>query len=310
MYSAIFKRFVAVFCKEDCIIDRTEIKLDVGGMEEFTLKGATIREKGWTKYDFYTPKDKLLPPLNKGDHLDTAFVPVQKETSPPKHYTIETLNNYLKNPFRDDKAKTDKDSDDEEYKAIFEGLELGTEATRTGIIDNARKSEYILLKNDTYTILPGGEFLIEALRGMNISMDKYKTSQLGQALKKVYRSEISIEDSLEMAKEEIRAVIQPPPPHPMLDTDNGFYMEVIGTCPFCQSEIIKGKFNFGCRGYKEKGCDFSIPGRIAGRTVSKQMAKDLLEKKETAKAAGFVSRAGNPFDAALILEGKKVKFKF
>ncbi len=310
VYSAIFKRFAAVFCKEDCIIDRTEIKLDVGGMEEFTLKGAMMREKGWTKFDFYTPKDKLLPPLNKGDHLDTAFAPVQKETSPPKHYTIETLNNYLKNPFRDDKAKTDKESDDEEYKAIFEGLELGTEATRTGIIDNARKSEYVLLKNDTYTILPGGEFLIESLRGMNISMDKYKTSQLGQALKKVYRSEITIEDSLQMAKEEIRSVICPPPAHPMLDTDNGFYMEVIGTCPFCQSRIVKGKFNFSCRGYKEKNCDFSIPGRLAGRTVSKAMARDLIEKKETAKVAGFVSRTGNPFDAALTLEGKKIKFKF
>ena len=39
----------------------------------------------------------------------------------------------------------DTENDDEDYKAIFEGLELGTEATRTGIIDNARKSEYILL---------------------------------------------------------------------------------------------------------------------------------------------------------------------
>lgn len=310
VYSAIFKRFVAVFCKEDCIVDRTEIILDVGGMEEFTLKGATMREQGWTKFDFYTPKDKLLPPLNQGDHIATAFAPVQKETSPPKHYTIETLNNYLKNPFRDDKAKSDKESDEEEYKAIFEGLELGTEATRTGIIDNARKSRYLQLKNDTYTILPEGEFLIESLRGMNISMDKYKTSQLGQALKKVYRSEMTVEDSLQMAKEEIRSVICPAPAHPMLDTDNGFFMETVGTCPFCQSPVVKGKFNFSCRGYKEKNCDFSIPGRLAGRIISKAMARDLLEKKETAKVAGFVSRTGNPFDAALTLEGKKIKFKF
>ena len=40
----------------------------------------------------------------------------------------------------------------DEYKAIFEGLELGTEATRTGIIDNAIKSKYIELKKDTYYI--------------------------------------------------------------------------------------------------------------------------------------------------------------
>ncbi len=310
VYSAIFKRFVAVFCKEDCIIDRTEIRLNVGDLEQFTLKGAAMREKGWTKFDFYTPKDKFLPQLQKGDRLAVAFAPVQKETSPPKHYTIETLNNYLKNPFRDDKAKADKENDEEDYKAIFEGLELGTEATRTGIIDNARKSQYILLKNDTYTILPGGKFLIEALQGMNISMDKYKTSQLGQALKKVYRGEFTIDNSLDMAKEEILSVIRPAPAHPMLDTDNGFFMETVGACPFCGSEIFKGKFGFSCRGYKEKGCDFSLPGRIAGRIVSKAMAQDLLTKKETARVAGFVSRTGNPFDAALTLDGKKIKFKF
>lgn len=41
----------------------------------------------------------------------------------------------------------DENKDDtEDYKAIFEGLELGTEATRTGIINNAINSKYIALK--------------------------------------------------------------------------------------------------------------------------------------------------------------------
>ncbi|MBE6592354.1 MAG: DNA topoisomerase III [Ruminococcaceae bacterium] len=312
VYQAIFKRFVAVFCSEDCLIDRTQITLNAGDLEEFSLKGASMKQAGWTKYDFYTPKDKFLPPLKKGDVVQCDFKPVEKETTPPKHYTIETLNNYLKNPFKDDKAKADKENDEDDYKAIFEGLELGTEATRTGIIDNARKSGYILLKNDTYTILPDGEYLIEALRDMNISMDKYKTSQLGQALKKVYKGEMTIDSSLEMAKSEISAVIKPPPcTNPMLDTDNGFFMERIGTCPFCGSDIVKSRFNFGCMGYKEKNCSFSIPGRLAGRIISKQMAKELLENKKTGKVAGFVSKIGRPFDAALILtEDKKIKFSF
>ena len=50
----------------------------------------------------------------------------------------------------DDKAKAKEleesgevdDADD--YKAIFEGLELGTEATRSGIIDNAKKSGFLV----------------------------------------------------------------------------------------------------------------------------------------------------------------------
>ncbi|UKI50945.1 MAG: hypothetical protein L6U99_06345 [Clostridium sp.] len=62
-------------------------------------------EPGWTKYDDYSSKDKALPNLNKGDEVNILFKPKEKETTPPKHYTIETLNNYLKNPFKDDKKR-------------------------------------------------------------------------------------------------------------------------------------------------------------------------------------------------------------
>ena len=153
VYSTVFRRFVAVFCEEDCVVSRTEITIDVGTLETFVLKGMTVLEKGWTKYDDFTQKDKILPKLEKGDVVNIDFKPVEKETTPPRHYTIETLNNYLKNPFKEEKsaakdaAETGEDSigadDAADYRAIFEGLELGTEATRTGIIDNARKSGYI-----------------------------------------------------------------------------------------------------------------------------------------------------------------------
>ena len=207
VYSTIMRRFVAVFCSEECIVEKTEIKIDVGGYEEFNLKGTVIAQPGWTKYDDYSKKDKLLPVLEKGDRINIDFKPVEKETQPPKHYTIETLNNYLKNPFKEDKKKaTEEENDEEEYKAVFEGLELGTEATRTGIIDNAKKSKYIELKKDVYRILPDGENLIEALKRMNISMDKYKTAEVGKALKKVFRGEFTINDSIEIAKNEIKEV--------------------------------------------------------------------------------------------------------
>lgn len=305
VYSAVLKRFVAVFCSEECVIDRTEVKIDVGGMEEFLLKGAAMRQPGWTKFDFYTPKDKFLPNLKKGEAIEVDFEPVEKETTPPKHYTIETLNNYLKNPFRDEKKA---EGDDEDYRAIFEGLELGTEATRTGIIDNARKSGYILLKNDVYTIEKPGEFLIESLADMNISMDKYKTSQLGQALKKVYRGEITIDDSLEMAKKEIGEVITSAP-DPKKDT--GFYGDPVGACPFCGSEVRVSRYGYSCSGYKEKGCRLLIPRRLAGRLIPKTLAAWLLEKRRSPKIGGFTSKAGKPFDAALELTDEgRVKLLF
>ncbi len=311
VYTAIFRRFVAVFCAEDCVIERTEIKIDVGGYESFTLKGVIIKESGWTKYDDYTQKDKILPALSEGDKVNILFKPCEKETSPPKHYTIETLNNYLKNPFREDKAKKEDDeSDDEEYRAIFEGLELGTEATRTGIIDNAKKSEYISLKKDVYTILPGGEFLIEALMGMNISMDKYKTSELGRALKAVYHGKMSVRESVELAEKEIAEVFSRRETSLETDTDTGFYGDAVGKCPVCGKDVVRGKFSYGCAGYKD-GCNFRINLFICKRAISVSNAKLLLETGKSAKIKGFTSKKNTLFDANLkIDENKKVVFDF
>lgn len=307
VYKTVLKRFVAVFCNTECIVEKTEIKIKVLD-EEFDLKGTVIIEPGWTKYDDYNTKDKILPNLEKGDKINILFKPVEKKTTAPKHYTIETLNNYLKNPFKDDKKEMDEYDDDDEYKAIFEGLELGTEATRTGIIDNAIKSEYISLKKDVYTILPKGEYLIESLIQMGISMDKYKTSEMGKALKKVFRNEITIDDSIEVAKKEIKEVFNKKEVSIEQDTDNGFYGDIIGKCPKCGNNVIKNRYGYGCSNYKE--CDFKISGTICKRVVSLSNAKLLLEKGKTSKIEGFISKKGTTFNAYLILKDNKIEFSF
>jgi len=313
VYSTVMRRFVAVFCSEECEIDRTEICVDVGGLEQFTLKGAVIVSPGWTKYDDYSKKDKLLPPLEKGDRINIDFKPTEKETQPPRHYTIETLNNYLKNPFREEKKKASEDEDDaEEYRAIFEGLELGTEATRTGIIDNAKKSGYIELRRDVYRILPDGINLIEALQRMNISMDKYKTAEMGKALKRVFRGEMSVSDSVELAKNEIQNVFKRPqniPPEQ--DTDDGFFGDVVGKCPLCGENVIRTSFGYGCSGYRTSGCRFGVKNVICSRTISISNIKKLLETGRTYKIEGFISpRTGKSFSSHLILRDGRAEFDF
>lgn len=308
VYSAVMRRFAAVFCKEECVAQRTEITVSVGDKEDFILKGMVIVQQGWIKYDDYNQKDKILPPLNKGDNVVINFKPCQKETSPPKHYTIETLNNYLKNPFRDEK-NTVEDNDDEDYKAMFEGLELGTEATRTGIIDNARKSEYIELKKDVYKILPKGEYLIESLMYMGISMDKYKTSQMGRILKQIYRGNISVEHGVNEAEKEISEVFYKKEMPIEQDVDNGFYLDKIGICPICKKDVLKSRYGYACSGYKD-GCKFSINGVICKRVISKRNAQLLLEIGKTSEIQGFVSKNGKLFNARLKLENNKVVFDF
>lgn len=312
VYSTVFRRFIAVFCAEECIAEKVEITVSVGELEDFVLKGLSIREKGWMKYDDSAQKDKILPRLQKGDKVNIKFIPVEKETNPPKHYTIETLNNYLKNPFREEKASVDDSmgvDDAEEYKAMFEGVELGTEATRTGIIDNARNSGYIQLKKDVYTILPDGIYLIEALDRMNISMDKFKTSEMGKVLKRVYRGDIGVDESVAYAVNEIKQYFDAPQLSIDLDNDIGFFMDIVGKCPLCGSEVIRGRYNYGCRGYKE-GCRFRIYMSMCGRTISINHAKQLLDKGRTDIIKGFISKKGKSFDAALKIDGDRCVFDF
>ena len=316
VYSTVFRRFVAVFCAEDCVAEKSEIKIKVGELEEFSMKGTVILEPGWTKYDDYSTKDKILPKLTVGDAVNLAFAPAEKETTPPKHYTIETLNKYLKNPFKDDKAKAKEleesgevdDADD--YKAIFEGLELGTEATRTGIIDNAKKSGYIDLKKDVYTILPGGEFLIESIARLGIVMDKYKTSELGKALKKVFNAEMTVDESVALAEREIATIFadkQNNPPMPKVDT--GKLGQIVGTCPLCGKNVIRGKYNYGCMGYAD-GCTFKMGVSICRRDVPISEVARLLATGKTATLTDFVSKNGKRFKAKLVFKDGEVVFSF
>lgn len=311
VYSTVLKRFVAVFCREECKIEKSEIKVDLDGLEEFVLKGNVIIEKGWTKYDEYTKNDKFLPSLNKGDEFGVNFEVKEKKTNPPKHYTIETLNNYLKNPFKDDKKNLEENEEDdsEEYKAILEGLELGTEATRTGIIENAIKSDYISLKKDVYYLNVGGEYLINSLFKMNISMDKYKTSSLGRELKKVFKGISKIEDALELAKKEIQEIFDVKYECLEKDTDTGFYGEIVGSCPVCGKNVARDRYGYSCSGYKD-GCKFRINDYICERIISKNNVIKMLQEGKSSKIIGFTSKNGKKFDAYLVIDKDKIVFKF
>ncbi len=333
VYSAVMRRFAAVFCEAPCLADKTEITVKVGDLEEFVLKGTVVVQKGFMQYDDGGVSDKLLPPLEIGDVVNIDFKPVEKETTPPKHYTIETLNNYLKNPFREEKAKAAKKKDDrtasedegeetegggdgeddaEEYRMILEGLELGTEATRTGIIDNALRSKYIQLKKDVYTILPDGEFLIEAIGGMHISMDKQRTSNLGRTLKRIYRGTEKIEEGLTEAKAEVAEVFgrKNETGAPEEDTNFGFIGDVAGKCPLCGKDVVRTFFGYGCSGYRETGCKFSVKLIICARPISIANVRMLLETGRTSKIKGFRSKNGNTFDACMKLEDGKAVFDF
>ncbi|MDM0935703.1 DNA topoisomerase [Clostridium perfringens] len=310
VYNTIKNRFISNFLVEETLLDRTIIKIEVGDLE-FSLKGDVIVQKGFLEYEPMKKEEDTLPNLNIGDKLNTDFKAVEKVTKAPAKMTTEMLSNYLKNPFKNEFT----DDEEEDYKAILEGLEIGTEATRTGIIENAKKYEYISENKSVLSIEPKGIKLIEILDKLNIDLYKEKTVEFSKILKKVYKDEIKIDVAIEIFSNELREIFN--------NSKDTFIekveieREVIGKCPRCGKNIYEGKNNFYCEGYKdEPKCQFTMWKedkffKDKGKKLSKAGAKSLLAGKKV-KMTGLKKKDGTgTYYAYVVLNdtGKYVNFK-
>jgi DNA topoisomerase-3 len=93
----------------------------------------------------------------------------------------------------------------------------------------------------------------------------------------------------------------------------------LGLCPRCGAEtgeiIRENSRAYGCTSWKsreEPGCGFVIWKRVAGRTLTPEVARQLIEEGRTREVlSGFRSRGGKPFRARLVLNDEgKVEFDF
>jgi DNA topoisomerase-3 len=142
-------------------------------------------------------------------------------------------------------------------------------------------------------------------------MDKYKTAEVGKALKKVFRGEFTIDESIKIAKEEIQNVFNFDEKTKNSDTNDGFIGDMIGVCPFCGANVVRTRFGYGCSAYKDNNCKFGVSNVICSRVISVSNMKKLLETGKTDKITGFVSpKTGNKFDAFLKLDNGKAVFEF
>jgi DNA topoisomerase-3 len=93
----------------------------------------------------------------------------------------------------------------------------------------------------------------------------------------------------------------------------------LGPCPRCGAEtgeiIRENSKAYGCTSWKsreEPGCGFVVWKRVAGRTLTPEIARQLIEERRTREVlSGFRSRGGKPFRARLVLNGEdKIEFEF
>ncbi|MDH6367407.1 MULTISPECIES: type IA DNA topoisomerase [unclassified Breznakia] len=296
VYRAIFNRFCAVFCEEERRVMETIVEL-LNGKTVFKLKGVVPLSIGWTKFEAKSidTEKKSLPNLKIEEEVKTQFNIISKKTTPKKHWTVETLNNYLKNPF-----KKEADSEEDEYKNIFDGLEVGTEATRAGIIENAIKSNYINLKKSTYTITAEGIYLIETLNKLNVNLQTNTTASLGKKLKSITKNEVSIESLVTEVSDYLSDVIDDEVQVKQFERTQ----VSLGKCPVCGSDVTENNKSYTC---VERSCKFTIwketnfITKIGKKKLTQAMIKSLLAHGKV-KVKGLQSKKGSKYDAVIYLE--------
>ena len=323
IYNVILTRFVCNFLDDECVINQTIVKIAVGDQKIFNLKGQSIKNLGFMKYES-TQIQGELPNFFIGQEFDVKFELSEKITTPPKKITEESLSNYLKNPFRKEKSvkyqEMEEDDtifeedDSQEYKNILKGIEIGTEATRTGIIQNAKKYDYITQSKQTFSITQKGIYFIETLDKLKIDLYKEKTVETSTLQKQVYKNELSIEECIEKIKKQIGEIMQNDINIEKMEIEK----EIIGICPRCKSNIYESPKSYYCCGYnrKENPCTFSIWKENTffenkGKKLTKSMVKSLL-KKGYVEVKGFKSKEKNKeYDAKVVLKdtGKYVNFE-
>lgn len=318
IFDLVAKRFLAVF-HPPAKYARTTVITEVE-VESFRTRGKITLEAGWRAVYGVEPDEPRaqdedldeggeLPRLAEGMAIRCveAFSEA-KETKPAPRYTEATLLSAMETAGRF--------VDDEELAEAMKERGLGTPATRAEIIETLIRREYVERVGKELTPTPKGMQVVKMLdehpltqpdltgdwekRLMDIEHGKGARAEFIGGIKEFAGQ--TVERIAGLTPEELRVE-----------------RAELGPCPRCGAktgEIIReNRFAFGCTSWKSKeepGCGFVIWKKVAGRTLTPEIARQLIEEGRTREyISGFRSRNKRQFRARLVLTDEgKVEFEF
>ncbi len=309
IYDEIMATTLAMF-HSDYVYEETTIFTNVQDLP-FKSTGKRDVKQGWKEL-FPKPskskqeKEADLPNVQNGEQVGARLHIKESMTQPPKPYTEGQLINMMKT--------CGKLMDDEEDVEILKEVEgLGTEATRSSIIETIKAQKYIEVKRNNVSITDKGIMLCEAIEGTLLSSPSM-TAKWESYLKKIGSGEGSKQMFIKQTSQFIEKLIQDTPDsiqqvNVKSTGEKKRWNEPIAKCPACSTGSITDRYKFyGCSAYKE-GCKVTFPKRLAGKTLTNNMIKTLCEKKRTKVLKGFKGK--KTFSTALTLdEDYKIKFDF
>ena len=169
------------------------------GGHNFTAKGRTVLSPGWKVYDSEKQeKDNALPKLTEGQTIPITAVSVKVgQTTPPKHYTEDTILNSMETAGAKDMPE------DVERKGI------GTPATRAAVLEKLVFSGFVERRKSkkVSTLIPSalGAALITVLP--EALQSPLLTAEWEHRLKEVERGELPPEDFMESIAAMLRELI-------------------------------------------------------------------------------------------------------
>lgn len=285
----------------------------------FTAKGKTILQSGWkeverihrmsirqSETEHRENEDAALPVLKEGQTFETVSASLREgKTSPPKHYTEDTLLSAMENAGAEDMP------DDAERKG------LGTPATRAATLEKLVSAGFVERKKKQLIPTKKGRNLIAVLPD-NIK-SPILTAEWESMLKQVEHGELSATSFMDQIADMSRTLVKEhtAPEERFADlfpSSKGTVHEAVGVCPRCGAPVYEGKKGFFC---DNRECSFALwkDNRFFSskkKSITKSVEAALLKEGRISMSGLYSEKTGKTYDAEVILDdtgGKYVNFK-
>lgn len=294
----------------------TSLVMECAGAE-FTAKGKTVKRPGWKALDAAyraslknAPEpdkddaDKTLPDLTEGQTLPVSDAVLKEgKTSPPKHFTEDTLLSAMETAGKDDMPE------DAERQG------LGTPATRAGILEKLVSTGFLERKKSKKTVqlMPSHDAVSLITVLPEQLQSPLLTAEWESRLGEIERGELSPEDFMAGISAMLGELVGT---YQVIKGTEYLFSpprEVVGKCPRCGGDVAEMQKGFFCQ---NESCRFAIwKNSKWWAAKKKQPTKALvtaLLKDGRARVTGLYSeKTGKTYDATVVLEddGKYANFK-
>lgn len=285
----------------------------------FTAKGKTILQSGWkeverihrmsirqSETEHRENEDAALPVLKEGQTFEAVSASLREgKTSPPKHYTEDTLLSAMETAGAEDMPE------DAERKG------LGTPATRAATLEKLVSAGFVQRKKKQLIPTEKGRNLIAVLPD-NIK-SPILTAEWESMLKQVEHGELSATSFMDQIADMSRTLVKEHTAPEKCFADLFPYSretahEAVGVCPRCGAPVYEGKKGFFC---DNRECSFALwkDNRFFSskkKSITKSVAAALLKEGRISMSGLYSEKTGKTYDAEVILDdtgGKYVNFK-